>query len=178
VTESTEQLLQKRSFYADHAYVLVRRRCLLIAVWAVVLGLGPVALPAAVRARGARAEAATTASPGGTPANDRDADRVDDELEHDLRARPGVHDTPVIVTFDGRVDSSLLRSVDRSVGETIEVEHQYRNVPGIATTLDDHQIDALARNPAVALIEPDRTVTLPPRDDVANVYGPGTSSSA
>ncbi|HEY7136442.1 MAG TPA: S8 family serine peptidase [Acidimicrobiia bacterium] len=167
MTESTEQLLQKRSFYADHAYVLVRRRCLLIAVWAVVIGLAPVALPAVARARGAEAGAATTASAAAVPANDRDADHVDDELEHDLRARPGVHDTPVIVTFDQRVDRSLLRSVDHSVGGTVEVDHQYRNVPGIATTLDDGEIDALARNPAVALIEPDRTVTLPPHDDVA-----------
>ena len=88
--------------------------------------------------------------PRSSRAADRNGDRIDDDLEQRLgdQSRP----VPVIVRFDRRPDVAALRR------RGVAVHASWRMIDAAAALATQAQIHALARDPHVVEIEPDRPV--------------------
>lgn len=91
----------------------------------------------------------------GAGLEDRDANRISDELDPDVDAARPSDRFDVLVTYAGPGDAA---SAQREVGN-FHVHREYRIVHGFAATMTAQQIGSLARNPNVERIERDIKVT-------------------
>lgn len=90
---------------------------------------------------------------------DTDGDKVFDDLEARLAGLSPEQTTPVIAVFSTTLDNTRLAALRTEVGP-FDVTRSYTAVPGVATTLQKRQIEALARSGALVQVEEDRQVQL------------------
>ncbi len=83
---------------------------------------------------------------------------------------------PIIVTFKQTLPEQAISQLTTKLGY-FPVKYKYKNLPGIATSLTQHQIDALSNVPFIKSLEPDKKLAHITLDSATYWFGADSASS-